>query len=85
MFYEFLFKSAQSGFMIIDESEISLYVGWQEKFLDDLREIVAITNTDVLLATHSPIIIGEHWDLTVELKPPPGEAGIPFPPSKEVP
>jgi predicted ATP-binding protein involved in virulence len=70
LLYELLFKLRPGSLVLIDEPEISLHVAWQEKFLDDLRDIVAITGIDVIVATHSPEIIGDHWDLTIELKPP---------------
>jgi predicted ATP-binding protein involved in virulence len=45
-------------------------VGWQAQFLRDLQEITKLTDLDVLMATHSPDIIQDRWDLTVELKGP---------------
>jgi predicted ATP-binding protein involved in virulence len=55
---------------LIDEPELSLHVGWQESFLRDIQEIARIRNFDVLIATHSPQIINDRWDLTVELRGP---------------
>ncbi|MEB3882574.1 hypothetical protein [Lyngbya sp. CCY1209] len=46
------------------------YVGWQVEFLKDLQEIIKIAKFDILMATHSPDIIQDRWDLTVELKGP---------------
>jgi hypothetical protein len=37
-----------------------------------LEEMAKISKFRVLLATHSPQIIGDRWDLTVELKGPNG-------------
>jgi predicted ATP-binding protein involved in virulence len=70
LLYELLFKLEKNALVLIDEPEISLHVAWQEKFLDDLQEVVKLSEIDVIVATHSPEIIGEHWDLTVELKGP---------------
>jgi predicted ATP-binding protein involved in virulence len=70
LFYELLFKLEKNALILIDEPEISLHVAWQEKFLGDLMEVVKLSEIDVVVATHSPEIIGEHWDLTVELKGP---------------
>ncbi len=46
--------------IIIDEPEISLHIKWQDMFITALREI----NSDIqlILATHSPDIIGEYDD-----------------------
>jgi predicted ATP-binding protein involved in virulence len=68
MIYELLFKTKPGSLILIDEPEISLHVGWQVKFLEDLQEIAKLANIDILLATHSPDIINGRWDLTVELK-----------------
>jgi predicted ATP-binding protein involved in virulence len=70
LFYELLFKLQKNALVLIDEPEISLHVAWQEKFLGDLAEVVRLSEIDVVVATHSPEIIGDHWDLTVELKGP---------------
>jgi predicted ATP-binding protein involved in virulence len=68
MIYELLFKTKPGSLILIDEPEISLHVGWQVNFLEDLQEIAKLANIDILLATHSPDIINGRWDLTVELK-----------------
>ncbi|AFZ59516.1 AAA family ATPase [Anabaena cylindrica FACHB-243] len=70
MLYELLFKVQPNTLILIDEPELSLHVEWQVNFLKDLKEITKIANIDVLLATHSPSIIHDRWDLTVELKGP---------------
>lgn len=68
--YELLFKVEPNSLILIDEPELSLHVAWQVQFLKDLQEITKLGNFDVLLATHSPDIISDRWDLTVELKGP---------------
>lgn len=68
--YELLFKVKPNSLILIDEPELSLHVEWQVNFLKDLQEITQIANVDVLIATHSPDIIHDRWDLTVELKGP---------------
>jgi AAA domain, putative AbiEii toxin, Type IV TA system len=70
LFYELLFKVAPDTLVLVDEPEISLHLAWQQQFLGDLVEMVKLARFDVLVATHSPAIIGKHWDLTVELKGP---------------
>ncbi len=68
MLYELLFKVRRDSLILIDEPEISLHVAWQEAFLRDLQEMAHLSSFDVLIATHSPQIISDRWDLTVELK-----------------
>ncbi|RLF25880.1 MAG: excinuclease [Thermoplasmata archaeon] len=65
--YELLFKVKPDSLILIDEPELSLHVIWQQQFLRDLQEIIRLAGFDVLLATHSPEIIYDRWDLTVEL------------------
>ena len=62
-----LLGSADNSLVLLDEPEISLHVAWQQKFLQDLQAIMALRPIDVLIATHSPLIIRDHWDLTVDL------------------
>ncbi|RLG30820.1 excinuclease [Methanosarcinales archaeon] len=65
--YELLFKVKPNSLILIDEPELSLHVIWQQQFLRDLQEVIKLAGFDVLLATHSPEIIHDRWDLTVEL------------------
>lgn len=68
LFYELLFKSPQNSLILIDEPEISLHISWQNTFIDDIKDVIALNKLDVIIATHSPNIIGNNWDLKVELK-----------------
>jgi len=70
LFYELLFKVQPNSLILIDEPEVSLHVAWQVEFLKNLQEIIKLANFDVLVATHSPDIINDRWDLTVELQGP---------------
>jgi predicted ATP-binding protein involved in virulence len=70
LLYELLFKVKPNSLVLIDEPELSLHVGWQVQFLKDLQEITKLADLDILMATHSPDIIQDRWDLTVELKRP---------------
>lgn len=70
LFYELLFKVEPNALVLLDEPEISLHLAWQQQVLGDLVEMVKLSSFDVLVATHSPGIIGKRWDLTVELKGP---------------
>jgi len=68
LFYQLIFKMPPNSLILIDEPELSLHVAWQQNFLKDLQRIIALSPFDVLMATHSPQIIHDRWDLTVELK-----------------
>lgn len=70
LLYELLFKVQPNSLVLIDEPELSLHVGWQVQFLKDLQDITQLTDLNILMATHSPDIIQDRWDLTVELKGP---------------
>jgi len=70
LLYELLFKTKQNALILIDEPELSLHVGWQVEFLSDLSRVIKLSSFDVILATHSPQIINNRWDLTIELKGP---------------
>lgn len=70
LLYELLFRLTPDSLILIDEPELSLHILWQEQFLKDLLQITQLASFDVLIATHSPQIINDRWDLTVELKGP---------------
>ena len=70
LLYEFLFKVSKNTLILIDEPELSLHIVWQQQFLQDLIGITSLAEVDVLIATHSPQIIHDRWDLTVELTGP---------------
>lgn len=70
LLYELLFKVEENSIILIDEPEISLHVAWQDEFLKDLGQMAELSRFHALVATHSPQIISDRWDLTVELKGP---------------
>jgi ABC-type lipoprotein export system ATPase subunit len=67
LFHTLLFKMRAGALIMIDEPEISLHVAWQQEFLRDLGRISKDTGIHFLIATHSPQIISDRWDLTVAL------------------
>ena len=67
LFYKLIFESDVS-LLMIDEPEISLHIAWQKEIMDDLRNIVKFNkNIQVIIATHSPQIISNNWDLQIDL------------------
>lgn len=67
LFYELLFKTSENALILIDEPEISLHVEWQRQFLKDLKRVTSLISHSFLIATHSPQIIHDRWDLAVAL------------------
>ena len=55
MFSYIAFNSKDGRIFIIDEPELSLHIKWQEDFLEQLEKITPIS-TQLILATHSPIL-----------------------------
>ena len=70
LLFDLLFETERNSLILVDEPELSLHVAWQRKMLEDLQEMAKLSDFRALLATHSPQIIGERWDLTIELQGP---------------
>ncbi|GAA06608.1 AAA family ATPase [Photobacterium leiognathi] len=68
LFYKLIFNSNENDMILIDEPELSLHISWQNKFIQDLKEVTSINDVSIVIATHSPDIIDVNWDLKVELK-----------------
>ena len=67
LFYDLIFGTKENVLLLIDEPEISLHIMWQKKFMDDLLRIIDYKGFNVIVATHSPQIINNHWDRQVDL------------------
>jgi ABC-type lipoprotein export system ATPase subunit len=67
LFFELLFELKPNALILIDEPELSLHVAWQKKFISDLQKIIELNKFDVILATHSPQLIGRWQNLIIEL------------------
>jgi predicted ATP-binding protein involved in virulence len=67
LLYELLFKVQPNTLVLIDEPEISLHVTWQCAFIEDLIQIAKIQQIKFVIATHSPMIINNRFDLSVDL------------------
>lgn len=68
IFAHALFNSntnAKTAF-IIDEPELSLHLGWQEKFAETIFSISP--DTQFILATHSPEIVGSHKEKVIKCR-----------------
>src|SRR5439155_4285047 len=53
---------------VIDEPEISLHPRWQEEFLDGVRDLMR-PETQLIIATHSPAIVGKYVEYCTTLLP----------------
>ena len=69
LFYILLFHAEPGSLVIIDEPEISLHVTWQQRLGDVFLDICRLRNLQMIVATHSPQVIHDKWDLARELKP----------------
>ena len=64
---DLLFHTAPGSLLLIDEPELSMHVVWQQQVLPDLLDIAKLSDFDVIVATHSPDIIGPYNHLEVAL------------------
>jgi len=68
LLFDLIFRVQKGTLVLIDEPELSLHPEWQMQFVDDLMTIAQDRQFDVLLATHSPYIVGTRSDLCVALR-----------------
>ena len=59
---------SRGNVFVIDEPELSLHPRWQEEFLDGVSEVMP-TGTQLIIATHSPAIVGKHVNYCKTLLP----------------
>lgn len=67
LFFDLIFNTDNYEVLLIDEPELSLHISWQQQFMDDLLKVTKMNNLQVIIATHSPQIIGNHWDIQIDL------------------
>ncbi|WOF17222.1 AAA family ATPase [Methanoplanus sp. FWC-SCC4] len=67
MYYDLIFFTDPGTLVLIDEPEISLHIVWQRQYLDFIRRITNLTGSNFIIATHSPQLIHNNWDLTTDL------------------
>lgn len=68
IFYRLLFHAKPGSLVIIDEPEISLHIAWQQQMGRIMMDIAKLRGLHIIIATHSPQIIHDNWDMAVELK-----------------
>ena len=67
LLFDLLFRVDDRALILVDEPEISLHVEWQQQVLRNFHAISQLRDLDFLIATHSPDIIHDRWDLAVAL------------------
>lgn len=70
LFFDLIFRVRPGSIVLIDEPELSLHISWQKSMLDSLIEIAAVKSLDIVIATHSPYIVGSRVDLMRDLGSP---------------
>lgn len=70
LLHELLFQVSPGSLILIDEPELSLHVTWQQDMLKDLLAVAELSELDIVIATHSPYIVGGHEELMVRLGEP---------------
>jgi len=61
-------KFSKGGVYIIDEPELSLHPRWQDGFLEAIKALMP-ADTQLILATHSPAIVGKNRQYCIPLLP----------------
>jgi len=68
LYFDMIFNSSKNSIILIDEPEISLHLGWQKEFYSSINTIVNLVKpAKIIIATHSPNIIDNNWDITRDL------------------
>ncbi len=68
LFAYIAFSGIKNKIFIIDEPELSLHLRWQENFITQLEKVLDINN-QIILATHSPILVGNKKDKAIVIMP----------------
>lgn len=69
MTYELIFRAQDNSVVLIDEPEMSFHLMWQTEFLKTMQRILDVRKNKLqcIVATHSPQIFDNRWDLTLDL------------------
>ena len=62
LLYDLIFKTPKGSILLIDEPESSLHVAWQNDFVEDMHVIAKSKNLQIIVATHSAIIVSNTPD-----------------------
>ena len=64
---ELIFESINISAVLLDEPEISFHPAWQDVFVGILEKIILFNKCMIVMATHSPTLIGDKWESVIEL------------------
>lgn len=67
LYYKLTFGSERGSLLLIDEPENSLHVAWITQMLDDYLTMAEKLKCQIILATHSPALINDKWDMVHDL------------------
>lgn len=67
LFFDLIFRVNSGSLVLIDEPELSLHISWQKSMLDSLIQIATAKSLDIVIATHSPYIVGNRVELMRDL------------------
>lgn len=62
LLYNLIFDTPKGSILLIDEPESSLHVAWQNDFVNDMQTIAESKGLQIIVATHSPIIVSNTAD-----------------------
>lgn len=68
LFAYIAFSGVKNKIFIIDEPELSLHLRWQENFISQLEKVLDVNN-QIILATHSPILVGNKKEKAIVIMP----------------
>lgn len=68
LFAYIAFSGIKNKIFIIDEPELSLHLRWQESFITQLEKVLDVNN-QIILATHSPILVGNKKEKAIVIMP----------------
>lgn len=67
LYYRLVFETQPNTLLLIDEPENSMHVEWLEKMLADYFVMEGDLKCQMVIATHSPIFIGDNFDVAYDL------------------
>lgn len=67
LYYRLVFETKPNTLLLIDEPENSIHVEWLEKMLSDYFVMENDLKCQMIIATHSPIFIGDNFNVAYDL------------------
>ena len=67
LYYRLVFETEPNTLLLIDEPENSIHVEWLERMLRDYLVMEGDLKCQMVIATHSPIFIGDNFDMAYDL------------------